>query len=94
MSRHIATCHDMSQRHDILYPLSSCRDIRQVTLSQGADMVVWRWFHRRPKLIKINTALTWFGDSLWGESTASPMTQVYCPSPNTIKSLRLQAQVF
>ena len=35
MSRHFATCHDMSQRHDILYPLSSCRDIRQVTL---------RWF--------------------------------------------------
>eukprot|EP00956_Cyclotella_meneghiniana_P031801 scaffold84980_cov33-Cyclotella_meneghiniana.AAC.2 len=34
MSRHFATCHDMSQRHDILYPLSSCRDIRQVTLSQ------------------------------------------------------------
>eukprot|EP00956_Cyclotella_meneghiniana_P013319 scaffold19184_cov46-Cyclotella_meneghiniana.AAC.9 len=33
MSRHFATCHDMSQRHDILYPLSSCRDIRQVTLS-------------------------------------------------------------
>eukprot|EP00956_Cyclotella_meneghiniana_P031980 scaffold85846_cov40-Cyclotella_meneghiniana.AAC.8 len=33
MSRHFATCHDMSQRHDILCPLSSCRDIRQAALS-------------------------------------------------------------